>query len=289
MLQTSVCAVIVTFNPESVVFQNIESIAAQFDKVIIVDNGSHPKTVERLVALELPSTLEVISNRDNLGIAAALNRGIRQALSEHFDWICTLDQDSSLSAGYVSTMLAEHRRSASPAQVALITPVYVDRASGVTVRLMRTAAGEILTTMTSGTMVAPGAIQRLGFFDETLFIDAVDTEFCLRARRQTMTILQSPAVLYHSLGRTTYYSFLGLRFGTTNHSADRRYYITRNRMRLFARYAGDWSWAWREGRIMIFDTTKIALLEKDRWNKFRAMLAGMADALSGKMGKQCEL
>jgi rhamnosyltransferase len=138
-------------------------------------------------------------------------------------------------------------------------------------------------------MIPSSTIQKLGAFDESLYIDAVDIDFCLRARRKGMLILQSPAVLLHALGRTTYHHLLGLRFGTTNHPPARHYYITRNRLRLLTRYAADWPWVWREIRGMVFDGAKIILVEDNKWGKFRAMAAGAADALRGKMGKQIEL
>jgi rhamnosyltransferase len=104
-----------------------------------------------------------------------------------------------------------------------------------------------------------------------------------------MLILQSPAVLFHSLGRITHHRFFGFAFKTTNHSAARRYYITRNRLRLLASYATDWPWAWREGRAMLTEAVKIAVVEEDKLNKFRAFIAGVADAVGGKAGKQIEL
>jgi rhamnosyltransferase len=81
----------------------------------------------------------------------------------------------------------------------------------------------------------------------------------------------------------------GLRFGVTNHSAGRRYYITRNRLRLLIRYASDWPWMWRESRAMLLDAGKILLAEDDKWNKFRAMAWGTVDALRGRVGRQIEL
>jgi rhamnosyltransferase len=185
-------------------------------------------------------------------------------------------------------MQETYQRAPHPEKVALITPRYVDRETGIYLRLRR-AGGEILTTLTSGSMMPASAIRKLGLFEESLYIDAVDTEFCLRARRNGMVILESPAVLLHSLGRMTYHHLLGLHFGTTNHPPGRHYYITRNRLRLLSRYAADWPWFWREIRGMIFDDAKIMLVEPNKWRKFRAMAAGAVDALSGRFGKQIEL
>jgi rhamnosyltransferase len=289
MVTQSVCAVIVTYNPAATLVDNVVAVATQVGKVVVIDNGSSASTATYLQHLETKLRCHVIRNHQNLGISAALNLGAKYAIEGGFDWISTFDQDSQVCEGFISKMLEVYRRASHPEGVALIAPKYVDRETGVEVRLRRASNGEILATMTSGSMIPSKVIARLGFFDETLYMDGVDKEFCLRARREGMFIIQSPAVLLHSLGRTTYHRLFGLRFGATNHSARRRYYITRNGLRLLIRYAKDWPWAWREIRWMLCDAAKIILVEDDKWKKFRAMMAGSADALSGKMGKQVEL
>lgn len=289
MTAQSVCAVIVTHNPRPTFIDNIVAVAAQVGHVAVVDNGSGGETEQLLQELEKRLGCKVIRNHQNLGIAAALNLGVKHAIGVGFDWVCTFDQDSRVSEGFIFKMLETYQQAPHPEKVALLAPSYRDRGSGVDLRLKRAANGEILTAMTSGSMMLSSAIQKLGFFDESLYIDAVDIEFCLRARRKGMLILQSPAVLLHSLGRTKYYHWFGLRFGVTNHSAGRRYYMTRNRLRLLMRYAADWSWTWRESRAMLLDVAKIVLAEDNKWRKFRAMAAGTADALSGKVGKHIEL
>jgi rhamnosyltransferase len=280
---------VVTYKPQTTFIDNIVAIGAQVSHIVVVDNGSPAETEQLLWEQEAHRGWMVICNHQNLGIAAALNLGVRYAIGAGYDWVATFDQDSRVSDGFVSQMLETYQQCTQSKRVVLISPSYVDRESGAKVRLRRTGDGEILTTMTSGSMMPSSALQKIGLFDESLFIDAVDTEFCLRARRQGLLILQSPAVLFHSLGRTTYHLFFGIRFGTTNHSAGRQYYITRNRLRLLARYAADWPWAWRECRAMLFEIAKIVLVENNKWKKFRAIAAGTVDALAGKVGKQVEL
>lgn len=284
-----VAAVVVTYNPAPGIVRNISVVSTQVSRVVIVDNGSAVEAEPYLHELEADHRCTIIRNGQNLGIAAALNLGLKYALEVGCDWTCTLDQDSTVCDGFISEMLRTFQHAPYPERVALITPSYVDRESGSMVRLRRSATGEILATMTSGSMVPSLAIQKLGLFQEDLFIDGVDTEFCLRARRAGLLIIQSPAVLLHSLGRTTYHCLFGLRFGTTNHSAARHYYISRNRFKLLSRYWVDWRWSWREIKGMVFDFTKIALVERNKWSKFRAMGAGTVDALRGRVGKRIEL
>lgn len=287
--ELSVCAIIVTYKPGPAVEENIAAIAAQVREVVIVDNGSGEDTAQMLHDLANRIGCVVLRNRQNLGIAAALNRGLSYALEAGCDWVCTFDQDSRIGDGFFIKMLDVYEHALQPELVSIVAPIYVDKETGVEVRLRRTRSGEILAAMTSGSLVPARVIRRLGFFEETLFIDAVDKEYCLRARRNGLRILQSDARLTHSLGQTTRHRLLGLSFGATNHSVGRRYYIARNSLWVLLRYADDWKWAWREGQWMLLDAAKIFLVEKNKWKKLRAMAKGMADALSGKMGKQIEL
>jgi rhamnosyltransferase len=284
-----VCAVVVTYNPHPTFIDNIAALGAQAGHIVVVDNGSSGETEQQLRELEARQDCTVIRNHQNLGIAAALNLGVNHAIGVGFDWVATFDQDSRISDGFISRMLETYQQAEHPEKVALIAPTYVDRESGVHQPLMRASDGEILVTMTSGNMLPSSAILEVGAFDESLYMDYVDIEFCLRARQKGMLIIQSPAVLFHSPGRLTHHRFFGFGFGTTNHSAERRYYITRNRIRLLVPYAADWPWVWREIKAMFAEAAKIALVEENKWKKFRAMAAGTADALSGKTGKQIEL
>lgn len=285
----SVCAVVVTYNPRPMFTENIVAVAAQVGHVVLVDNGSEGKSDPLFHELESGLGCKVIRNYQNLGIAVALNLGVRYAIEIGSEWVCTLDQDSRVSDGFILKALEAYQQADRREMIALLAPRYKDRDSGVELRLKRAVNGEILTAMTSGSMIPLNVMQELGFFDESLYIDAVDIEFCLRARRKGMLILQSSAVLLHSLGRTKYYHLFGLRFGVTNHSAGRRYYMTRNRLRLLMRYVADWPWIWRESKTMLLDAVKIVLAEDNKWSKLRSMAAGTADALNGKMGKTFEL
>jgi rhamnosyltransferase len=288
-LAPRVCAVIVTYNPHPRFMANVAAINAQTAHSVVVDNGSSSSTQQYLQALEAQHNCTVIRNPQNLGIAAALNLGVRYAMEAEFDWVATFDQDSCVSGEFVSQMLSSYRNATHPEKIAVLAPTYVDRESGIPGALVRARNGEILHSMASGSMMPASALRIVGAFDESLYMDYVDIEFCLRARRKGMLILQSPAVLYHSLGRITQHRFFGRGFGTTNHSAARRYYITRNRLRLLMNYAADWPWAWREIYAMLAEAAKVALIENNKWKKFQAMAAGTADALGGKAGRQIEL
>lgn len=284
-----VCAIIVTYNPLPQFIDNIAAINAQVDETLVVDNGSSGEAETCLKALERLPGCKVLRSPTNLGIAAALNLGVRAVENSEIGWIATFDQDSRVSDGFVAGMFETYRDAARPESIAIITPTFVDSESGVRGSILRSRAGELLTAITSGSLIPIRILKILGDFDESFFMDYVDIDYCLRARRQGLTILESPATLYHSLGRTTYHRFLGQSFAVTNHSAARRYYITRNRLRVLWRYSTDWPWAWREVKAVFVDAAKVAFVESEKWKKSRAMLVGSIDALTGRTGKQVDL
>ncbi len=288
-LENHVCALIVTYNPDPAFLDNIAAISSQVCHIVVVDNGSTSETQQHLMTLEACQNCTVIRNYRNLGIAVALNRGVKYAIEAGFNWIATFDQDSRVSDGFIRQMVETYQQARHPEKVAIIAPTYVDRESGVPQPIMRAGNGECLAVMTSGNMLPSSVVQIVGTFNESLYMDYVDIEFCLRARQKGMVIIQSPAVLLHSCGRLTRYRFLGRCFGASNHSAERRYYITRNRLRLLRPYAADQSWFWREIKMIFAEAAKIALVEDNKWKKFRAMAAGTADALRGRAGKKVEL
>ncbi len=280
---------VVSYRPGPEFLDHLKVLARQVDQIVVVDNSSSPQFERQLSGLEIERGWKVICNRQNLGIAAALNLGVEYALQRGFAWIATFDQDSQIEPGYFSKMFDAYTEFGHPEKVALISPVYVDRNTGLKIRVKRRRNGKILTNMTSGSLIPAGAFQKLGPFDENLFIDAVDKEFCLRAHKGGMSIVDSGALLLHSLGKSTYHSIFCLRFVATNHTAARRYYIVRNGVRLLFRYRYDPAWVLYESKNLLADAVQVAMVEHEKVKKFRAMASGLMDALRGRMGKQVEL
>ena len=104
--EVKVCAVMVTYNPDSSLEQNIRALLPHVDRLIVVDNGSEPPIRADIEAISSACQVDVIWNNENLGLASALNIGIRQGLaSGDYTWIATFDQDSRVSSGFRDAML----------------------------------------------------------------------------------------------------------------------------------------------------------------------------------------
>src|SRR5258708_2857994 len=236
-----VCAVMVTYNPEPSVEQNIRALLPQVDKLIIVDNHSAPPIRVFLAAVAAACNFEVIWNDENLGLAAALNTGIRRALADGYPWIATFDEDSRVSPGFIETMLKAHASCPFRDQVGLIGPYHLlfpeDPAARALLGELTPPFREMPAVLQSGSLFSSEGLRRVGLLDESFFIDYVDFEFCLRLRKHGLRIIEAVnAVLVHRVGNPTAHTVLNKTCVVFNHSPLRHYYVARNLLRLYTRY-----------------------------------------------------
>ena len=101
-------AVITTYNCYTSIERTILAIANQVGKVIIVDNGSEPETLDAIrgaIERNRLQTCEFLPQGRNLGIGAAMNIGVRAALAAGAAYILTLDDDTEASPGAVAELV----------------------------------------------------------------------------------------------------------------------------------------------------------------------------------------
>jgi rhamnosyltransferase len=297
----SVCAVIVTFRSGSKVVPTYQSINPQVGRVIIVDNGSDIGTTRVLEDLtrESDGKTELIRNRSNLGVGAALNQGCRHAVSLGFDWVLLMDQDSIAAPAMVASLQNAWANHPDRGKVFIMAPRY-EAGEGVEAIYLSfrgiwpkkgnfTPGVEYLEpteAITSGSLVRTDAFRRIGYFTEELFIDFVDTEFCLRlAGAGFRIVVPRDVFLQHALGKASRINILGRSLLTLNHPPMRRYYISRNRLHLmktyFSRFPSFFLFHLREAFI---DLIRVFLLEENRWEKTKYSLRGIRDGIIGKLG-----
>lgn len=284
-----VAAIIVSYNPDSNLFDSINLLLNQVEKVIIVDNGSKEKYVKYIKSIN-EDKIEIILNKENLGIATALNIGVRKVLENGYEWILTMDQDSKASPDMVKKMFnvynsinREERK-----DILSIFPNFVDeRIQSIEENSNMNSYEYVDADITSGNLLRKEVFEKVGFFDDSLFIDLVDTDFCMRLNEKGIKMIKiRDAVLYHSLGESkTIKGILGS-FNTSNHSALRRYYMTRNRFYIWEKYKGLNSFTLnRDKKLFKKEFVKIILGEKDKVNKIKMVLRGYKDYKKGIKGK----
>ena len=286
----SCCAVVVTYHPEDALVDAVRLLAGQVERVVVVDNASGEEYEPLLAAVGHQDTCVVIRNCANLGIGAGFNAGIRYALQAGYDWVATFDQDSRIPEGYFTALLTSLQACPDAERVALVAPRLRDPVTGLAGSHGGNARGalyeEVPVTISSGSLLRCALFAHVGLFDEELFMDYVDHEYCLRLRKAGFILLESTiAVLEHRIGATSRHAILGMSVKVTNHSPLRRYYMTRNRLVLYRKYGARFTaWAVNDAWCMLKELLGIALFERQRAEKFGMVALGIKHAIAGRLG-----
>ena len=82
-----VVAIIISYNPDNNLLDSVNLLENQVEKIIIVDNGSKKEKVKEINLIRdiNKEKIEVIFNEENLGIATALNIGVKEGLRQGYN------------------------------------------------------------------------------------------------------------------------------------------------------------------------------------------------------------
>jgi rhamnosyltransferase len=269
----------------------LEALRPHAAQVVVVDNsgqGSPEQAFLEKICTE--NGYHLIRNKENLGVAAALNQGIGWALTQGFEWMLTMDQDTVALPPLLQTLRDALRDCPFADRVGIVGSPVNNR--GYPKRLAASltigdAYHEVKTVITSGSLVRLSTFKEIGPFRDELFIDCVDCEFCLRMRQRGYHVIEANEFgMEHAIGTPSQHRFLWKRPNASNHSPLRRYYIARNRLSMCMEYF------WRETRwsgfvmkAQIKEMIFVLLYEAEKWAKLRATALGFWHALIGRSGR----
>ncbi|HSV35766.1 MAG TPA: glycosyltransferase family 2 protein [Ramlibacter sp.] len=285
-----VLAVVVTYHPDASLQRNLAALRAQVAEVVVVDNAS--ANIADVAAAAAAVGCRLVCNEVNVGIARGFNQGIAIAMAEGYDWVATFDQDSLLPAGAIQGLLDMYYSHPKSLDIGAIVPAHRDRNTGRDYYMPKDIlqdAGDwrlLRTTISSGALVPASIYRRVGVMDESLFIDFVDHDFFLRCRMQGLLVVEaSRQVMEHSLGNAVEKKLSRVRLTLSNHSAMRRYYMTRNQLEVYVRYLrADPFWAVRGLFFLGVSSALVLVFEANRIANFRAMLKGAAHFATRRFG-----
>ena len=289
----SVSAVIITYNVENDFKNRINKLKGKVNEIIVVDNGSKAETISMLKELEKEIT--IIYLEKNKGIAYALNKGIKYSIEKGYDWILTLDHDSIVTDDMIKNMLKcyEGFDQELKEKVAMLVPVHVEEKEYENNNIINNEEvasklyTEVLTEITSGALTKSSIYKNVGLYDEKLFIDLVDHDYCLALNKKGFKVIQvNSGVLIHNLGDSIKKSILGLKMIPTNHSPLRRYYMSRNRHYIWDKYKQDFQgWVLTDKRRFITENLKIILFENNKIEKLKYIREGIRDYKNNIFGE----
>lgn len=268
-----ISAGIVLYNPDiERLKKNIVSIYPQIKKLYLVDNNSENYDEIKKV-VDGYSEIVLIKNNENYGVAKALNQIMEAASLSGCQWNVLLDQDSIVPENYIE-IFKEAKNNLKGKNIAILCPLIDDLNSKVNDLNMVSEYQYIDFCITSGSINNVDIWKEMGGFDEKLFIDGVDLDYCLRLIKNNYEIVRVNTVsIKHEIGKIKSIKFLGKNFESFNHSPFRKYYIARNIFYLDIKHKGKISPSTLARFIK--QICLVLFIDDNKWKKIKALLKGM--------------
>lgn len=267
-----ISSVTILYNFNEDVINNIKTYENFVDEVILIDNSDEKKYFERYKKDIEKYTY--ISMGENTGIAKALNEGINYSKKKGYEWVLTMDQDSCLTRNIIDEYKNIINKKKDE-KIVILSPVYVfDRKKNKKFQ----GTKEIDYVMQSANLLNIKRFLDIGEFKEEFFIDVVDYEFCLRARKKGYKIISCGEIeVIHNPGITKESKLLKIKYGYCNKF--RIYYQARNLL-----------WTAKEYKnikmlfILLYKFTKIVLFFDKKREFLHYYFKGIKDCKQNKWG-----
>lgn len=278
-----VVAIIISYNPDiERLQQNISAVAGQVSQVFVFDNNSENR--DKVASFDGMGNCTVIFNSENSGLPISLNEGCRRAEKLGVRYALLLDQDSVVAAGMVAS-LAE----CMGERVGIASPQIIDRNKREGFEPSDDVV-PVKRAITSGSLVSLAAWRDTGGFDERIFVDWADYEFCANMRVHGYKIVRDMrTMILHEMGRREYAFTLptpkgGRRFYRINHPISRMSGKAYSWVIVEKKYG--WSKVGREERAYI-NAIKLRdlVLERGRLQTLRAFHEGAKEGRLAMKGE----
>lgn len=280
-----VAALVILYNPNNDNIEAINSYASEVGKLYVFDNSriTDNNIIERLMGL---GNVEYITENKNLGLPVPINMVADKAKKEGYNWLITFDHDSRAASGMIKAMCEFTERFEKIHEIGIISPLISDGK----LQFAKPASefSYYDRVIQSGAMHNLDIMEKIGGYDEKLFIDQVDFEYCMRVLKNGYKIVRlNEAVLIHNVkDEKAKVEYIGGRKITKNkYSPIRYYYITRNNLYCGRKYKKFFPPYYAETKRNIEVLKETLPYEEDKKSRRKAILWGYLDFFFGKMGE----
>lgn len=234
--ENKICAVIVLYNPDIQVVYNVNSYASDLDEIYLYDNSINKNYIIKDLLKSIPNAV-YIDKEDNLGLPVAFNEVAEIAKSKGNTWMITFDQDSIAESGMIEAMRKFADSNYCDEKIAIIAPTVneVDEKKD----MPDIYCSYFDKVIQSGAMHNLHIYSEIGGYDENLFIDEVDNEYCARCAVNGYKIIKlNNALLMHNQQDDDVEKLFieGITVFINKFSSDRYYYRYRNALYCYDKY-----------------------------------------------------
>lgn len=271
-----VFAVMVTYNPDRSVIDNVAALLNQVAEVLIIDNGSNVQTMGYLIEISKKERVSIIYNNNNKGIAYALNQGLAEAKSKNFKLFLTIDQDSTLHKNCIESMIKVMNDNDGLISVG---PNYHNKGP-----IANDVYNEVDVLISSGNLTYTDLAVSSGGYTNKLFIDSVDFDFSLTLKQNGGKLARVyDARMDHKLGELIEVRISKLHFFLTMHSPLRHYYMYRNHYYIMKKFIYKYpKFCIKKELVMWKYFVEVIMLHPCKKENFQMILKGVKHAIQDK-------
>lgn len=287
-MSIKIASLTIIYNASSSITQNISSYAKSVDKVFIYDNSEKTNDVYLKELKNIPN-IEYIKSNDNEGLSIPINKIAAKALQEGFQWLITFDQDSFAYEDMLSKMKT-FAKNYKKNDLGIIAPTIKNELLSFAIN------GSTYTyfdkVFQSGAMHNLEIFAKINGYNEELFIDQVDYEFCIRLREYGYKIIKlNNAILLHNTDDTNIQLkyINGKKFYINKYSPYRYYYIIRNNLYCIKKYKKKEPIYALECKRNIINMKELVKIDTEPFRKKKAIFRGYIDFYLHRMKKCTKL
>ena len=172
-----VLAGIVLFNSDfSRLLECLKGLENQVESIIVWDNSPSPYSEEEIHQISNFKNCRYIYANENLGMPEGMNRIIRIAKGEGFEWALTMNADSIVP----NNLIEQYSDFFKDDTVGMICPQIIDKRRKY-MKIEKTEGAEYVTMcITSAACTRISAWEDVGEFDSWLFVDLLDNDISKR-------------------------------------------------------------------------------------------------------------
>ena len=280
----NIAGVVILYHPDiEQLSDNIQTYLNGLKQLYVYDNSESKTPGLEEALLKLHPSIQYHYFNANEGIAKRLNQAIAQATLNQYDFLLTMDQDSSFKDGDFD----KYKLSIQSSGDSNVAQFGVNCQPDFT--LPKDEPEEALTLITSGSILNVSLAKHVGPFNEDLFIDFVDAEFSYRVIQNGYTNLMfSNIVLNHALGTLVEGRGLGnfKKSMRIIHAPTRVFYIVRNGLYLLFKAKGLTS-SMKKDVIRCIKIIKNDLIYNPQlFSVYKNVFAGIYAFMTNRMGKK---
>lgn len=281
-MDIQILAIVVLYNPDiELLDKNLSAFQQHVDKIILWNNSSDAIATLQINQLaEASSKIIVMHQKENMGISVALNHGWSFAKEHGYNTLLTMDQDSVFHnfSAFKNKVIDIWKKGL----LCICGPICTPKTACKTYDDFI----EKKHIITSGMLVPIELLNKVGGYCEDFFVDGIDIELCVKARKYNYkSLIYRGAYLTQIYGIPQSKRILGKTIHSAGYPPNRLREIFRNHIIIYKKYRYPFDILIHILYLYVlgFAIKGVLLIENNKKEKLKAICQGIKDGLSAKI------